>query len=355
MYGHFPLMKYPPKASQRLTLATANPVVMASIVVLLAVLWLLSNVVLLAFAAILVAILLRAIADTISRYSPLGSTAALIVTVLLIAALVAGTFALVGAQIWAQIRDLTTQIPELVASLGDYLGVADLDKSLAEKLRSFASRGDTFVGVAGFTLNFLDAVLTVALLVIAGIYLAARPNSYRRGFLLLWPSPSRAPIAEAMNASGKALRHWLLGQLAAMTIVGVLSAIGLTLLGVPSVLALAFIAALTDFVPIIGPIVGGIPAALLGFSVSPATSLWVVGLYLLIQQIEGNVVQPLVQSRAVDLPPVVTLFSLLAFGVLFGPLGVLLATPLAVLVMVCIKVLYIRNTLQEDVSLSGQD
>jgi predicted PurR-regulated permease PerM len=140
-----------------------------------------------------------------------------------------------------------------------------------------------------------------------------------------------------------------------MAIVGTLSAIGLTILGVPSPIALGFIAAVTDFVPIVGPIFGAIPAVLIALSVSPFTALMVVGLYVVIQLVEGNVVQPLVQSQAVDLPPALTLFALIAAGVLFGPLGVVLATPLAVVALVAIKLLYVRETLGEDVEIPGEE
>jgi len=110
----------------------------------------------------------------------------------------------------------------------------------------------------------------------------------------------------------------------------------------------------TDFVPIVGPIFGAVPAVLLGFSISPTTALWVIALYLLIQQIEGNVVQPIVQRRAVDLPPALTLFALVAFGVLFGPLGVVFATPLAVVALVAVKQLYVSDILGEKVHVPGE-
>ena len=341
--------------SLRFRLTAGSILKLTIIVILVIVLWQLSSVVLLAFAAILVAVMLRSIADPLARHTPLGPTAALVTTVLLIVMFVAAFLVLLGTQISAQLQALVTQIPDLVSSLGKQLGIADLERSIAEKLQAFITRGETVLDVAGITLTVLDAILTVAIVLIAGIYLAARPATYRRGFLLLWPGQSRPAIGEAMDASATALRHWLLGQLAAMTIVGILSGVGLALLGVPSALALGFIAAVTDFVPIVGPIFGAIPAVLLGFSVSPITALWVVGLYVLIQQIEGNLVQPLVQSSAVDLPPVVTLFALIAFGVLFGPLGILLATPLAVVAMVCVKVLYVRETLHEDVDVPGEE
>ena len=324
-------------------------------IVLLIVLWQLSGVLLLGFAAVLVAIGFRSIANPVERHTPLGPGAALAVAVLLVVAFIAGFLFLLGAQVAGQLKELTAQIPELLATVGDHLGIAGLEESVASRLQNFLSSDSTVLNIAGFTLTVLDAAAAMALVFAAGVFIAARPRTYRRGFLLLWPSRMRDEVAEAIDVSGTALRYWLVGQFVAMAIVGAISGIGLMLLGVPSALALGFIAAVTDFVPLVGPIFGAIPAVLVAFSISPWLALWVIGLYVVIQMIEGNVVQPLVQRQAVDLPPAITLFALLAAGVLFGPLGVILATPLTVVALVSTKVLYVRHTLGEDVDVPGED
>jgi predicted PurR-regulated permease PerM len=324
-------------------------------IVVLLVLWQLTHVFLIAFAAILVAIGLKSLASPVERHTPLGGGSALAVAILAILAFGGGFFVLLGSQLGGQLRTLAAEIPEMVASLGDRLGISGFEDSVARRLEEFLSSGDTVLGIAGLTLTVLDVVGTGALVFAAAIFLAARPRTYRRGFLLLWPVSVRPRMAETIDSGGNALRYWLIGQLVAMAIVGTLSAIGLTILGVPSPIALGFIAAVTDFVPIVGPIFGAIPAVLIALSVSPFTALMVVGLYVVIQLVEGNVVQPLVQSQAVELPPALTLFALIAAGVLFGPLGVVLATPLAVVALVAIKLLYVRETLGEDVEIPGEE
>lgn len=329
--------------------------VVAGIAILLLLLWQLSGVILLVFASILVAILLRSFAGPIERYTPIRSPWSLILGVLIIIIFVLGFSVLLGTQIETQIRELITQLPELWTSLEEQLGVVDLGQTISDRIAEFLSRGETVANVAGLTLTVADVLLSGALVIVAGIYIAARPTAYRNGFLSLFPTRARDRVGLAADKSWHALRYWLIGQLIAMAIIGVLTAVGLYILGVPSALALGFIAAVTDFVPIVGPIFGGIPAVLLAFSISPTTALWVIGLYLLIQQIEGNVVQPLVQRRAVDLPPALTLFALITFGVLFGPLGVVFATPLAVVVMVSVKQLYIHDILGEDTDIPGDD
>jgi predicted PurR-regulated permease PerM len=125
-----------------------------------------------------------------------------------------------------------------------------------------------------------------------------------------------------------------------MLTIGVMATVGLMLLGMPSALALGIFAGLAEFVPIVGPIMAAIPALIIAFSLDVSTALWVLGLFVVIQQIEGNIIQPLVQRQMVRIAPAVTLFAILAFGVLFGALGLLLAAPLTVVVRVLIRDLY---------------
>lgn len=190
---------------------------------------------------------------------------------------------------------------------------------------------------------------------VGGIYLASQPGLYRGGLLKLMPRKSRKLSSIALDDSGRALRLWLLGQLVSMALVGTLTGAGLWLLGVPAALALGLFAGLLEFIPLVGPIIAAIPGVLLAFAQGPEVALWVLGLYLIIQQVEGNVIQPLVQQHAVDLPPALLLFSLLATGLLFGATGVILATPLTVVIFVLTKRLYVRETLATVAPLPGED
>ena len=138
-----------------------------------------------------------------------------------------------------------------------------------------------------------------------------------------------------------------------MTVVGVLTGIGTALIGLPSPVALGLFAGLAAFVPIVGPIVSVVPAVLLALDQGPEMILWAILVYFVVQQIESNLIYPFIQKRAVNLPPVLTLFGVLGLGTLFGPLGVMFASPLLVVGLVWVKLLYVRNTLGEEVSLPG--
>ncbi|WP_244423121.1 AI-2E family transporter [Bradyrhizobium sp. ORS 375] len=136
-----------------------------------------------------------------------------------------------------------------------------------------------------------------------------------------------------LSEAGQALRNWLMAQLVSMAVVGVLTGLGLWALGVPLALVLAVLAALLTFIPNIGPLVAAIPAVPLGLSDGLASALWIAGLYTMVQMIESYVVTPRVQEETVSLPPAFTISMQLLFGVLFGTLGLALATPLGAVLL----------------------
>ena len=131
-----------------------------------------------------------------------------------------------------------------------------------------------------------------------------------------------------------------------MIAVGAITWVGLTLLGVPLALGLAFLAFLFEFIPVLGPIAAAVPAILVGLSESPMLGLWVALLYIAIQQVESYILLPLLQRWAINLPPALTLIGIVAFGVLFGWIGVLLATPLMVATTVFIREVYLESILE---------
>lgn len=199
-------------------------------------------------------------------------------------------------------------------------------------------------------------VVTNIILVLAGaIFFAVDPALYRSSMLRLVPTDREAIIELACNDSARALGLWLQAQILSSIVVGILTYIGLSLLGVPSAAALAIIAAALDFIPFIGPVIAGIPAVLVAFSVNPSTALWTVGVYLVIQQIQGNILQPLIQKRSVDLSPAVLLFAVVAAGTLFGIVGVILSAPLTVVGFVLVQRLYIEGVLGKPAKTPGPD
>jgi predicted PurR-regulated permease PerM len=261
--------------------------------------------------------------------------------------------ALFGAQMRVQFAGITERLPFAINSFGRELGVGDITTQLPQMIE--LGTGGAFVArLAGIGMAVLGGLADFLLVVIAGVFIAADPKVYRDGLVKLFPPSQHERIRGSLDASGEALKLWLGAQLIAMTFVGVLAALGLWLIGLPSAFALGLIAGLLDFVPFVGPVLGALPAVLIASTVSGMTVLWTVLLFIVIQQLESNIVFPMVGKRMVSLPPALALFAIVAAGVLFGPLGLVVGFPLAVVVFVLVKKLYVRETLGEETPVPGE-
>lgn len=327
--------------------------IVVGIGVLVLVAWLLIDVLLLVFGAVLVALVLRTISEPLCEHTFLSRGWSLAAAALFVFAMIATSIFLFGSEILAQSRQLQDQLPAAWQSVESTLGVHDLGERIAAQAEG--ATGGLLSGVAGYVVSAGSALADVFIVIIGGLYLAASPKNYARGFLMLFPDSQRERFGETFDASGRALKLWLLGQIVAMVMVGAATGIGLWLIGMPAPLALGLLAGLAEFVPLVGPILAAIPAVILAFGGGWEMVAWTLGLYLVIQQIEGNVLMPLVQQRAVDLPPALTLFAIVAAGVLFGLPGIIFATPLLVVVYVAVKKLYVRETLGEAVEVPGEE
>ncbi|HET6467443.1 MAG TPA: AI-2E family transporter, partial [Geminicoccaceae bacterium] len=229
-------------------------------------LWQLAHVLLMAFAAILVALLLRAFAELIGRWLPVGEAGALVLAGLAIAAVLGGFAWVLGAQLLAQATELLDRAPELVRNLEQRLGVTGGEAWLAGQAQDAVEAGGLLGRLLRVSASLIGGVAGAFLVVIGGIHLAVRPRLYRQGVLLLLPPRLQGRAAAALDAVARALKLWLLGQLVAMLLVGCLTTLGLWLLGVPSALALGFMAGMSEFVPVVGPIAAAVPAVALALA-----------------------------------------------------------------------------------------
>jgi predicted PurR-regulated permease PerM len=316
-------------------------------------LWKLADVLLLAFGAILVALILHASADVLVRYLRVPERWALWVASIIIFGIVLGLVALFGTQIRAQFSNVVERLPFVIDNFSKNLGFGAVSDDLTEMMNNMPSGGlaTRIAGIGGAVLSGLADFLLV---VIAGIYIAASPELYKQGFIKLFPMRHHERVESSLDASGQALRLWLMSQLIAMACVGVLSSLAFWLIGLPSPYALGMIAGMADFIPFLGPILGALPAVLFAFSISGETALWTVLAVVAIQQIEGNVIFPLVARSVVSIPPALALFAILVGSVLFGSLGLIFGFPLAVVAYVLVKKLYVRETLGEQTTVPGE-
>ncbi len=312
--------------------------------------WHLRGAILMLFGAVVVASVFRALADLLRKWLRLPDGLAVAASVLIILGSIVALGAFFGSQFSQQVEILREALPRAWDSLERRLGELGLGEALTQGITG----GSAFANVGRTIISVGSGVADTVVVIFGGIFLAAQPNFYRIGAIKLVPSAKRALVAEAIIDSERALRLWLKGQLIAMVIVGVAIGLGLWLLGMPSALVLGLLAGLLEFIPFAGPIISAVPAVLLAVAVSPDLALWVVLLYIAVQQVEGAVLQPLVQQYAVDLPGVILLFALIAFGTLFGAIGVILAAPLAVVTYVLVKRLYVREALETNTPIPGE-
>ncbi|OYW80575.1 MAG: hypothetical protein B7Z26_06260 [Asticcacaulis sp. 32-58-5] len=204
------------------------------------------------------------------------------------------------------------------------------------------------IGSQPYDLTLMKAIwANLVVAIVGGIFLAMRPGSYRDGIVMLFPKSQRDLTKECLNDSGKSLQMWLVAQTFSMVLVGTLTAIGLSNVGVDSALALGLISGLAQFVPIVGPIVSAGPGLLLAGSEGLPTFLWALAIYVGVSQLESNVITPMVQKHVASIPTVVTLFAVIAFGTLLGPMGILFATPLTVVIYTLVLKLYVGKVLDD--------
>jgi predicted PurR-regulated permease PerM len=324
----------------------------AAVIVFGLLVWRLSDAMLLLFGTILIGILFSGGADRLSRAAHLPRGVALAVVVLVVIGVVAGIILLFGAQIATELTDLWQRLPGAIDSLEQRLGLGDLSAWILQHAQS--NPGNIVFQITSWVGFLLGGLGNALLLLVAGVFLAAQPALYKQGTLKLVPPAQRPQIEETMDFSAAALQQWLIGQLMAVALVGVIISLGATYLGLPSPLALGLIAGLSEFIPFAGPLLGAVPAVLLALTQGWQQVALTVGLFVFVQLLESNLITPLIQRRMVSLPPVVTLFAILCFGLLFGPLGLLFATPLAVFIFVAVNNLYVRGLLEEPTEVPGE-
>ena len=249
-----------------------------------------------------------------------------------------------GTESPVQIEFVVERLPAAFGSLTRELEIRSL-----RELVPTSSIGNLAARALAWGTTLFGAVASLVLVLVAGIYFAADPDTYRTGLVKLFPVGWHEQIKATIGDVEVALRRWLGGQLVAMVIVGILVADR----DVGDRRALADCARahrrLTEFVPLIGPFAGAIPALLLASTQGTDTLLWAIAVFIAVQQIENNAIMPIIAREAVEVPPALGLFAVVAFGVLLGPLGLLFGYPLAVVADAVVRRLWVREALGEAV------
>ncbi len=312
--------------------------------------WYLSNVILMIFGAVILAQLLRLGAEPLKRWIALPASVALAISILGVLAIIGGTAYLFGTQISGEVQDVINRIGSGTQTLEATLQGSAFGRFLLDRVQSTSiSVTAVLSGFLKMSSSFIEALVIV---VICGIYIAAQPRLYRDGLVQLFPPRLHARAGDFFDGIAEALQRWLLGQLFEMILIGALSTFAVWLIGVPSPLALGLIAGIGEFIPYLGPLLAAIPAVLVALTKSPDTALWTLVAYLVIHQIEGQLVAPLIQRHMVSIPPAVMLLGIVAITYLFGMVAIIFAAPIAVVVFAAVNLLYVQDTLGESTELT---
>jgi predicted PurR-regulated permease PerM len=337
-------------------LSTAELCKLAAIIVAIALvpvlIWLLFGVILMAMGAVLIAVLLQIAAEPLTRWLRFPQGAALFASGVIITGILgAAAYYLAGTEA-EQLQDVWQRVHQAVGTIQANLQGTEIGRFILSHLQD----GDlTVTGLAsGFFSISLQLLTALVISVFGGIYLAAQADVYRDGLIQLLPHRMRANGAETLEDIANALRLWMLGQMIGMVLVGALTAIAASLIGLPSAIALGLIAGLLEFIPYVGPILGAVPGVLVAATQDLNTVLWTIAAYALIQQVEGHLIAPLISREMVYIPPLVLILGIVAITTLFGRYAAIFAAPIAVIIFVAVKKLYIRDSLGDLTPIPGE-
>lgn len=259
---------------------------------------------------------------------------------------------LAGPSINKQIDEISETLPQSLNNLKEKINENSFGKKLLKEIPEDPStiindKRKVFNEVTTFFSSALGTIANIAIVLITGIFLTSNPNIYINGFIKLFPVSSRNRMADVFHKAYHTLSLWLIAKFIPMAIVGISTAIGLSLLGVPMTFVLALIAGLFAFIPNIGPYIALVPALLVASLEGNNTLLYVLILYFGIQIIESYFITPMIEKKMVELPPALTLFWQVLLGILAGALGLLLATPILAVLIVFINELYVKDYLEK--------
>ncbi|HUB32142.1 MAG TPA: AI-2E family transporter [Bryobacteraceae bacterium] len=318
-------------------------VTVLALVALAAIVWYTADVFLLAFAGVLLAVFLDFLAQKLAEVWPLGRGWAFATVTTAIAVLL-------GLAVWISIPHVSRQVDQLIRYLPE--GFERLRSELEKDqwgrtLLSFIPGMVASANITGKITTIVSMVFqgaeALAVTAVVGIYVGANPGLYERGLLTLFSERRRPRAREVLGEVGYTLRWWLLGQLIPMAVLGGATIIGLRLLGIRLAFTLGLFTAFMVFIPYIGSLIALTVTALVSLLQGPGHVLSVVAFFVGIHTAEGYLLTPLVQRRAVYLPPGLTILAQVLMGLLLGFLGLALATPITAAAMVLVKMLYLHQ------------
>ena len=310
---------------------TGRLIVVVIVAAVVFALWQLTNILALLFGAILISTGLHAAARAVKRRTGMRETFAVIGVFITVMLVFCAAIWIFGSTTASQINEVIRVAPAGYQLVIDRLNEYSYGRQFLEQVRVANVLGAT--GWATSAVTTIAGIITRGLgyaiiTLIVAIYIAVQPDQYRHICLRLIPPTFRKRIDHLFDVTTNILQRWLIGQLVVMGVIGILSGLGLWALGIDAAFALGLMGGLLCFIPYVGAIMAAVPATLVALTQGPLHAVYVVVMYMAIHFVEGDFITPLVQAKATSFPPVLAILSTVAFGILFGPSGILLAAPL---------------------------
>ena len=316
--------------------------------------YLLGEVLLLVFAAVLLAVGLDGCARAVAARLPVSRGWALVGVALSVATVLLAALSLTATRLVWQFQELRSTLVAFAEKVLAWLSELGATGMIEELDDSDGGLGGSAGDLAGHAMTFgmsaVGAVASTIILIVLTMFLAANPALYRGGLVRLVPPAQRAVAQDTLLALAHALRWWFLGQLASMLLLGVTVGLGLLVMGIELWFALGVLTALLTFIPFLGPLIATVPIVAVGFAEGTQTGLIVLIGYVVIQNIEGNVLVPMIQQKAVDLAPALLISVQVLLSLVFGVVGLMLAAPLTIVAMVSVQKIWVEHTLGEKIT-----
>lgn len=318
-----------------------------------------AEVLLLFFIAVLFAIYLSSITDSLQKRLGVPRAIGVLIAVLLTLIGAAGVIWLIVPPVVEQTQDLFEAMPELMAGWEAQLRALAQGSPMWAQLLGTPDAGESYTGevvsqIGGYfrgVIPYIFSGVTFAIhfisVLVMGMYLALRPSLYREGFILLAPPVHRELVRDILGDLGRTLRAWIVGQILAMVVLALFTWIGLELLRVPYALAFGVFTGAVAIVPFFGTLFSTIlPAIFVLGTGSAVQAFWVVMLGVGVHAFEANIVAPMIMERQVHLPPVLSILAVLIMAHLLHLIGLLVAVPVLCVMMVIGRRVYVHRVLE---------
>lgn len=317
--------------------------ILSLMIILLVLIKFIFSILLLVLAGVLISTYFHGCANIIHKKLHLSKKWSLGISTVINILLIIAFFWYVGARLQQQAAELSDTLPKTIEHLRTQMEQQPLGNKILNFLENSGNSQMTTAFVKNFFSSGFGIVSDLYIILLLAAFFIASPSLYKNGLIKLLPPNAKDKGKEILAKLNEEFKKWLQGQIFGFFFIAVLTALGLWILGLPLILTLALIAGLSNFVPNFGPVIAAIPAILLGLTLGTSVAVFVACLYVLIQIIQSAVTQPLIQQRMLSIPPALIIFGQVVMGLMAGFWGVLLATPVIVIIMTLVNKLYIEK------------